>query len=267
MKTPRKLTKVTALIVLEAFLLVFVSQGLNALATRSAQDTMAPTTTSLMLTPQAPVLFSDEFDGNGLDLSRWEVYTGTPTVSGGWLTLPGAEIQSKREFVCGTLQGVIQSSDWKPHDEFTDSSFGFEIWEGADGKCHHGVVFKANGHLGLLRSKPDAENKCKGQSEGIPGRDADDPYYQDYLAIPNWNAIAATGTVTFTLTWSKSVTLEVSDGQSNGQVYTDTSPAIPTVPLKIRLYATPTETYNIDYIRLYACHVVYLPIILHQYSP
>jgi hypothetical protein len=267
MKTPRKLTKVTALIVLEAFLLVFVSQGLNALATRSAQDTMAPTTTSLMLTPQAPILFSDEFDGNGLDLSRWEVYTGTPTVSGGWLTLPGAEIQSKREFVCGTLQGVIQSSDWKPHDEFTDSSFGFEIWEGADGKCHHGVVFKANGHLGLLRSKPDTENKCEGQSEGIPGRDPDDPYYQDYLAIPNWNAITATDTITFTLTWSKSVTLEVSGGQFSGQVYTDTSPTIPTVPLKIRLYAQPTETYNIDYIRLYACHVVYLPIILHQYSP
>lgn len=62
------------------------------------------------------------------------------------------------------------------------------------------MVFKANGHLGLLRSKPNAENRCAGQSAGIPGRDdPDDPYYQDYLAIPNWSAITAAGIMTFTL--------------------------------------------------------------------
>jgi hypothetical protein len=264
MKTVCKLTRVMALILLEAVLLIAASQSLNALATRLAQDAVAQTTTSLMLSTQPTLVFSDEFGSNELDLSKWDVYTGIPTVSGGWLTLPGAEIQSKREFICGTLQGVIRSTDWKPHDEFTDSSFGLEIWKGTDGTCHHGVVFKANGHLGLLRSELVTNSTCVSQSVGIPGHQPNDPKYQDFLAIPNWNAITATGTVTFTLTWSKSVTLEVSGGQSSGQVYTDTSDAIPTVSLKIRLYATPTETYQIDYVRFYACHVVYLPVILRQ---
>ena len=56
----------------------------------------------------------------------------------------------------------------------------------------------------------------------------------------------------------------IDEWQTSGQVHTDTSDAIPTVPLKFRLYATPTETYKIDYVRFYACHVVYLPIILDQ---
>jgi len=129
------------------------------------------------------------------------------------------------------------------------------------------VVFKANGQLGLLRSQPNPENKCAGQSIGIPKRDPDDPLYQDFLAIPNWNTITATGTVAFTLTWSTGVTLEVSGGLSNQRVYTDTSPAIPTVPLKIRLYAhtfvspTVTETYRLDYVRSHPNHIVYLSII------
>jgi len=264
MKTSFRLTRVAALIVLEALLLVVVSQSLSAMATEAAQEAMAQRTKSLMLSAQSTLVFSDEFDGNELDLSKWDVYAGTPTVSDGWLTLHGAEIQSKQRFVCGTLQGVIQSSDWKPHDQFTDSSFGLEMWEGADGKCHYGVVFKANGHLGLLRSEPDGNGECAGQSDGIPGHEPDDPKYQAYPPIPNWNAIRATGTVAFTITWSKSVTLEVNGGQSSEQVYTDTSDAIPTVPLKIRLYAAPTETYKIDYVRFYVCHVVYLPIILRQ---
>jgi hypothetical protein len=236
-------------------LLALSGQSSGVTATRADPQAIAP-------------VFGDEFDGEELDLSRWDVYKGTPTVSNGWLTLPGgntgADIQSEPSFSCGILQGVIQSSDWKLTNGSTDSSFGLEIWEGADGKCHHGVVFKANGHLGLLRSKPNAENKCAGQSAGIPGRHPDDPYYQDYFVIQSWDAIRATGTITFTLTWSKSVTLEVNGGQSSGQVYTDTSPAIPTVPLKIRLYAQPTETYKIDYIRLYPCHAAYLPVVMRD---
>jgi hypothetical protein len=176
------------------------------------------------------------------------------------LTLPGADIQSVPAFSCGALQGVIRSADWKPHGEFTDSSFGFEIWEGTDGKCHQGVVLKASGQLGLLRSKPDAEGKCAGQSADIPGRHPDDPFYQDYLAIPSWGAISAAGTVTFTLTWSQGVTLKVRGGQSGEEMVRATSPAIPDVPLKIRLYATPIETYEVDFIRLYPCRALYLPL-------
>jgi hypothetical protein len=252
------------LVLLEAVLLIAASQSLNAVATRSAQDALTQTTESLLLSEQIQLLFSDEFDGDTLDESKWVVKEITPTVSDGWLTLYGADIQSKRRFICGILKGVITSSDWKPHDEFTDSSFGLEIWEGYNGICHHGVVFKASGHLGLLRSEPVSDNNCAGQSEGIPGRNRDDPKYQDYITITNWSAITATGTVTFTLSWSRSVFLEVSSGEASGQAYTDTSRAIPTVPLKIRLYAVPTETYKIDYVRFYACHVVYLPIISDQ---
>lgn len=271
MKIPSTLIRMTVLIISEVFLLLVVSQSFNTLATRSALDNnMTQTPTSLIFTAQAPILFNDKFDGTKLVTSTWDVFTGTPSVSGGWLTLPGAEIQSKPTFSCGILQGVIQSSDWKAQNDFTDSSFGFEIWEGPNGVCHHGVVFKANGHLGLLRSEPVTNSSCISQSVGIPGHQPNDPKYQDFLAIPNWNMITATGTVAFTLTWSKSVTLEASGGQSNGQVYTDTSLAIPTVPLKIRLYAhtfTETgisETFKLDYIRLYGCNVVYLPTILHQ---
>ncbi|MCS7283336.1 MAG: hypothetical protein RMK65_09015 [Anaerolineae bacterium] len=216
-----------------------------------------PMPTSPTLAARASMLFSDEFDGSKLDLTKWDVYRGVPVVSGGWLTLSGAEVQSKPKFSGGILQGVIQSSDWKMQSEFTDSSFGFEIWEGADGKCHYGVVFKASGQLGLLRSQPNAENKCAGQSAGIPGRNPDDPLHQDFFAIPNWNTMIGAGAVAFTLTWSTDVTLEVSGGLSSGRVYVDSSPALPTVPLKIRLYAhtfispTLTETYMLDFVRLY----------------
>jgi hypothetical protein len=239
----------------------------QARATATAIQEAVVAATAAVRATRVPVLFGDDFNVNELDRAKWDAYKGVPIVSSGWLTLSGAEIQSKPEFSGGILQGIIQSPDWKPQGEFTDSSFGYEIWAGADGKCHYGVVFKASGQLGLLRSQPDMENKCAGQSAGIPGRDPDDPLYQDFLAIPNWNAIKATGTVAFTLTWSTGVTLEVSGGLSNGRVYTDASPAIPAVPLKIRLYAhtyaslAVTDTYRLDYVRLYPDHIGILPII------
>ena len=223
-----------------------------------------PATAPLVSAGEAALLFYDEFDGAELDRLKWDIYTGTPIVESGWLTLPSADVQSIPAFSCGTLQGVIRSSDWKPNGEFTDSSFGFEIWAGTDGKCHHGVVLKGSGQLGLLRSKPDAEGNCAGQSEGIPGRHPDDPYDQDYLAIPSWDAIRAAGTVTFTLTWSEGVALDVSDGASSGGVYAHTSPAIPGVPLKIRLYAAPGETYAIDLVRLSPCSAIYLPTVMRD---
>ena len=71
----------------------------------------------------------------------------------------------QNKFSSGILRGVIQSSDWKSQDiTTTDSSIDLELWEGVEGKCHYGVVFVTNGHLGLLRSKPDANNDCANQS-------------------------------------------------------------------------------------------------------
>jgi len=139
------------------------------------------------------------------------------------------------------LQGAIQSSDWKSQNQCTDSSFGFEIWTGANGQCHYGATFKANGHLGVLSPQPDANNNCFG-----------DPQHQAYPLISNWDAVRATGTVYFILMWSPSrVTLYVNDGGPNSGQASYTGLAVPTVPLKIRLYADTGETYSIDYTRLY----------------
>ncbi len=110
--------------------------------------------------------FGDDFNGNQLDAAKWDVFKGSPTVSGGRLTLDGgatrAEIQSKQSFLYGALTIAIDSAHWKPQSGDTDSSFGVEIFTGANGLCHYSAVLKANGHLGLLRPKPDASNNCPG---------------------------------------------------------------------------------------------------------
>jgi len=199
----------------------------------------------------SPVLFSDEFDGNELDRDKWEVFPGALVVGEGWLTLSDADIQSKSVFRGGRLQGVIWSSDWKSQQgQFTDSSFGFEHWTGSNGRCHYGILFKASGHLALLRPQPDVNGDCSG-----------DPLYQAYPPISNWDTIRAGNTVSFALSWcSENVTLQVSGNGQEGQT-SYTGQAVPNAPLKIRLSAQPTETYKIDYVRLYACYAVYLPMI------
>jgi len=245
-----KFVGVTVL-VLGVLLVAVAGRSFNISAIQAGQGAgvqkmLAPAPTPQVSLPlvasECPLaLFSDEFDGNALDLTKWDVFRGSPTVSNGRLTLYGAEVQSKAVFQCGVLQGAIQSSDWKPQNQFTDSSFGFEIWTGANGKCHYGVVFKANGHLGVLRSQPDANNNCSAS-----------PEYQDYTWISNWDAVRAGGTVYFILTWSSNrVTLYVSDGGPNSGQASYTGQALPNVPLKIRLYADTGETYSIDYTRLY----------------
>jgi hypothetical protein len=255
-----KVVRIISSLLLAVFLLVTTNCGFDVFATQGIIGEVPP---SLAFTPKphsfltgdrcSPVLFNDEFDGNELDQSEWDVIKGNPVVNGGWLTLSDVDIQSKPVFRGGILQGVIQSSDWKPQHQFTDSSFGFEIWTGNNGQCHYGIIFKASGHLAILRSQPDPNGNCFG-----------DPIYQAYPAVSNWDAIRAGGIVSFTLSWcSDNVALEVSGNGQEGQV-SYTGQAVPTVPLRIRLYAQPSETYKIDYIRLCACYAVYLPIIMRQ---
>jgi hypothetical protein len=86
---------------------------------------------------------------------------------------------------------VITSADWQPQTLGTDSSFGFENFAGANGRCHYGVILMANGHLGLLRAQPDADGNCSG-----------DPVDQAHIPISNWDAVRAGGTVHITLTWA-----------------------------------------------------------------
>jgi hypothetical protein len=191
------------------------------------------------------LLFSDQFDDSVLDLTKWEVIKGNPTVGNGEITLSGgttrAEVQSKAQFQYGILQAAITSSDWKSQSQQTDSSFGFELWTGANGRCHHGVILIANGHVGLLRSLPGANNICVG-----------DPQYQKYIPISNWDVVREADTVYLTLTWSPSnVTLHVSDGGSNSGLATYIGEAEPVIPLEIRLNTNIGELHRVDYIRVY----------------
>jgi hypothetical protein len=186
----------------------------------------------------------DEFDGSEINLSKWDVFKGNPTVSAGELMLSGentrAEIQSKKEFLYGVLQMVMTSSSWKPQAQVTDSSFGLEHFKGANGQCHYAVLFMANGHLGLLRSEPVEDDNCFG-----------DPKYQAFIPISNWDAVRANATVIVTLTWApNSVMLHVSDGNTNSGDASYPGIAEPATSLKIRLNADVNENFSIDYGRL-----------------
>jgi hypothetical protein len=178
--------------------------------------------------------FVDEFDGDELDPDKWEIVTGTVTVTNGKLILSNAEIRSKRVFTDGVLQAKIESSDWNRQDQFTDSSFGFERWYES---CHHGATFKPSGHLAVLQN-----SNCPAQVEAYP-------------PLAGWgDAIERVSAFYQTLTWGSSgVTLRLSDCSSYNEVVTST--LAPTVPLNIRLNAYweephPTETFAIDYIRV-----------------
>jgi hypothetical protein len=190
----------------------------------------------------------EEFNGTSLDFSKWVKVHGNPTVANGKLTLAGganttAEIQSIKRFGYGVLQMVISSSSWKPQSGQTDSSFGFEFWQGANGNCHYGVILVANGHLGLLRQKPDANGNCFGD----PKPDME----QVYEKINNWDTILTGKTLRLTLTWApKSVTLHVSSAGVNEGVAFYTGAVEPVNKLEIRLNADKGETYRIDYVRV-----------------
>jgi uncharacterized protein (TIGR03437 family) len=189
--------------------------------------------------------FGDEFNGNQLDPTKWEVFRGSPTVAGGALTLNGgstrADVQSRQSFLYGALTIALDSASWKPQSGDTDSSFGVEIFTGANGQCHYSAILKANGHLGLLRPEPDASNNCSG-----------DPRFQDHPQMSNWDAIRAGGRVVMTLIWAPGgVTLRISDGNNlNGfAVSTPSREATPNVAMRIRLNADLNETYRVDYVR------------------
>jgi uncharacterized protein (TIGR03437 family) len=161
------------------------------------------------------------------------------------LTLNGgstrADVQSRQSFLYGALTVALDSTSWKPQSGDTDSSFGVEIFTGANGQCHFSAVLKANGHLGLLRPEPDANNNCSG-----------DPANQEHLPIPNWDALRAGGRVVMLLIWSPGgVTLRVSDGNvGNGLVVSmSNSKAAPNVAMRIRLNADVNEAYRVDYVR------------------
>lgn len=192
--------------------------------------------------------FGDEFNGNQLDTSKWEVFNLAPAVSNGRLVLSGSstmrsEIQSKQSFLYGVLTIAIESANWHAQSDpaDADASFGVEIFTGANGMCHYSAILKANGHLGLLRPEPKTDGTCSGN-----------PANQAHLQLSNWDAIRAGGRVVMALIWTSSgVTLRVSDGNNlNGvAVSVPNSQAVPNVAMRIRLNADFNETYRVDYVR------------------
>jgi hypothetical protein len=210
-------------------------------------EPLRSTQASAVATPVVRTLI-DEFNGTSLDLSTWDIFHGTPTVANGRLTLAGgvnttAEIQSVQKFGYGVVQMVITSSNWKPYDQITDSSFGFEIWQGANVRCQYSVILVANGHLGLIKQRPDANGNCSGD----PILDTEQVYEQ----ISAWDQIRSGRTVRLTLTWApRSVTLHISSAGVNEGVAFYTGPVEPVNGLEIRLNADKGETYRIDYVRV-----------------
>jgi hypothetical protein len=189
--------------------------------------------------------FRDEFNGTILDPAKWVKIHGDPSLANGKLRLAGGtttltEIQSIPKFSYGVLQMSIRSAKWRAQtDQSSDSSFGFEIWQGANGQCHYSVILKTNGHLGVMRPQPDANGNCSG-----------DPELQAHIPISNWDAVRAGRTLRITLTWApRSVTLHVTSGANEGAA-SYFGVAEPTNWLKIRLNADTGETYGIDYVRV-----------------
>lgn len=234
------------------FLKVFLAGGLALTGCAKVLPMIEPTLTTAepikeveptaIVDSSSQIFFNSEFNEMML-LEKWRVLKGDPKVHGAYLTLSEADIQSKEMFKDGVLQGEIYSPDWKPQSQFTDSSFGFETWSGKYNQCHYGILFKANGHLAVLRSQPDKDEKCSG-----------DPLYQVYPPIPNWDTIRAANVVSFTLSWrAGEVVLRVSGNGKEGQT-SYSGPAIPDVPLKIRFYAQAGETYSTDDIILSYAH-------------
>jgi len=165
----------------------------------------------------------------------WNVYTGIPKVDGQEILIPGStDVQSEDVFYDGVLQGELLSLR-TPNGESSGSSLGFERWwSTSKGVCHYGVLLKTNGNLAVFSPKIDENGKCAG-----------DLLVQDYLPIPNWDTIRAGGVISFTLGWnSKNVLLKVSGNGKEEQI-SYSGPAIPDVPLGIRLYAQDNDGYRV----------------------
>lgn len=186
---------------------------------------------------------SDQFNAPGLDATKWSVVKGKPAVQRGRLVLSGSgtteEVQSRRSFRYGVLRMSVDSVSWKDQQRSTDSSFGFEIW---NGRCHSAVVLIANGHLGVLRAKAHAGGACSG-----------DPRLQSYAQITNWAMLhAAHRPLEVVLSWRPGrVTLRITtaDGSTTG-VASYTGSAEPQTALRVRLNADRGESYRIEYVKL-----------------
>jgi hypothetical protein len=183
----------------------------------------------------------------GIAGARWQTMAGSAVVDQGRLVLAGeyslgAEMQHVAGHGFGVLSLAVRSAHWKPQDGSTDSSFGFEVWEGQDGRCHSGIVLTGNGHLGILRAQPDAAGRCHG-----------DPQVQVYVPVSNWESLRREALLRIRLEWTPQRIRLVAEGQgAQGEALAPAQPFAASQQFRLRLNAAPKERFVVD-------SVAYLP--------
>jgi hypothetical protein len=186
---------------------------------------------------QKLLLLSDDFNGQAIDSTKWYTAYGASYLlnCSAVLTttrIPSAPIKTElRSHIAfrpnSTLVIRSTTQNWQGANKKGDTSFGFERWYA---NCHHAIIVTSDGQLGLIRPE-----------EGADCSQPNPPLRQCYLPIQDWNTLR-TQPHEFAIFWtSRGVTLSVDgvpnviwdDQTSNGC----TTPAVPQVPLLVRLNA------------------------------
>jgi hypothetical protein len=202
---------------------------------------------SVKLEGSVQKLFRDDFNGRAIDTLQWNVVHGAPLLlnCSAVLTttrLPGVpsktELSSHRLFEPKSMLVISATTqNWQGDNKEGDTSFGFEGW---NANCHSAVIVTSNGQLALIR--PDEEADCN---------QPDPPTRECYQPIQDWETLR-TQPREFAILWTSTrATLSI-DGVPKAtwddQASTGcTTPAIPQVPLPVRLNA---NVFNEDRDRL-----------------
>jgi len=202
---------------------------------------VAPPSEATSSSPGCPR--AEEFNGAALDPTQWDVFHLANTkVLNGQLVLAAtfterADIQSTPP-LCrfGTLTTRLSSANLVPNTGRTDSSTGFEIF--APGGCHYSVQLVHNGHLGLLRSVPDAAGNCHG-----------DPALQAFIPIPDWDVLRSAQTLDVTIQWAQGTARLTISGGGRSSVASYTGREVPDVPMRVRLNQDFNTQSTYDYVR------------------
>lgn len=189
-------------------------------------------TPSVKLEGRVQKLFRDDFNGRAIDSTKWDTVHGAPYLfnCSAVLTttrIPSApiktELRSHRFFEPNSMLVIRATTEnWQGENKEGDTSFGFEGWYT---NCHNAVIVTSDGQLGLIRPE-----------DGVDCSQSDPPLRQCYRPIQDRPTLR-TGPHEFAILWtSTSVTLTI-DGTPAATSTECITPAIPQVPLPVRLNA------------------------------
>lgn len=189
----------------------------------------------------AALLLVDNFERRVLDRRQCVIVGGQPFIADGRLVLAGSnragtDVQSVGEYGFGSLAMVVRSAHWKPQDQTTDSSFGLEMWEERNGRCHNAVVMTGNGHLAVLRARPDAAGNCQG-----------DPGLQVYRPVSNWDGLRGKAVLRLDFDWTPdAIRLRVQADGAQGEAALESQPFETRQRFRLRLNAAAGERFAVD---------------------